>query len=45
MRQEMYTNQRFYQSAKEAAVSILTSFVKELNPGISDLTVEVEFMD
>ncbi len=45
MMQEIHENQRYYQSAQDAAESLLISLVKELNPGASDLTVEVEFMD
>jgi|GEM_PF-2127977 len=39
------TNQRFYKSAEASSVTILTNLVKDLNADISDLTVEVEFMD
>lgn len=45
MMQEIQDNQRYYQSARDAAEDLLISMVKELNPGIPDLTVEVEFMD
>ncbi|MCD8330054.1 MAG: DUF4230 domain-containing protein [Lachnospiraceae bacterium] len=45
MMQEIQDNQRYYQSAQDAAESLLISLVKELNPGIPELTVEVEFMD
>lgn len=37
------SNQYFYLSAQEAAVSTIQCLVKELNPEIPELTVEVEF--
>ncbi len=43
--QNIRNNQRFDQSAKDSAVQILTILVKDLNPELPDLTVEVEFID
>jgi hypothetical protein len=45
LRQEITSNQRFYQSAKDSAVNIITNLVRQLNPQLEDLTVEVEFID
>jgi len=43
MEKEFVSNQRFYQSARDAAISSIECLVKQLNPEVSDLTVEVEF--
>lgn len=45
MKEEIAANQRFYQSAKNSARTLLTYLIKELNPQIPDLTVDVEFME
>ena len=39
------SNQRFHQSAEKSAQILITNLVKEFNPDIPDLTVEVEFID
>lgn len=39
------SNQQFYKAAKDATKRILTDWVKQLNPELPDLVVEVEFMD
>lgn len=39
------SNQRFHQSAEKSAQILITNLIKEFNPEIPDLTVEVEFMD
>lgn len=43
IKKEFASNQHFYLSAQEAARSTIQCLVKQLNPEISDLTVEVEF--
>ena len=45
IRRYMTSNQKLYNSAAEAAVNMITFLVKQLNPGIPDLQVAVEFMD
>ncbi len=45
MIQRISNNQELYQQAQTAAGNMLTSLVKELNPQLPDLTVEVEFLD
>ncbi len=42
---EMLSNQRFYQSARNAAETILTNLVKEFNADVEDLTVVIEFIE
>lgn len=39
------SNPYIYKNAQNVAVSMITNLVKELNPDIPDLTVEVEFVD
>lgn len=43
IKKEFASNQHFYLSAQEAAVSIIQCLVKQLNPEVPKLTVEVEF--
>ena len=43
MEKEFVSNQRFYQSARDAAISSIECLVKQLNPNVPDLVVEVEF--
>ena len=43
IKKEFASNQRFYLSAQEAAVSTIQCLVKQLNPQNTDMTVEVEF--
>ncbi len=45
LRAEITSNQRFYQSACDAAENILTNLVRELNPEMPELTVDIEFME
>ncbi len=45
MRQKTNANQEFYQSARNSAIIILTNLVKQLNPALPNLTVQVEFFD
>lgn len=41
----MNSNEKLFLNAKDSAVNMITFLVKELNPAIPDLQVEVEFMD
>lgn len=41
----MKSNAKFYKSAKESAATIITDLVKGLNSELSNLVVEVEFVD
>ena len=43
IKKEFASNQHFYQSAKNAAILSIQCLVKELNPDVPNLTVEVEF--
>lgn len=43
IRKEFASNQNYYQSAQDAAKTSITSLIRQLNPDIDDLTVEVEF--
>lgn len=45
MRQKTNANQEFYQSARNSAIIILTNLVKQLNPALPNLTVQVEFFE
>lgn len=44
MRQNVNSNQEYYLAAEEAAEKILSTLVKQLNPQIENLVVEVEFI-
>lgn len=44
IRNYVLSNQKFYGSAKAAAESMITYLVRQMNPEIPDLTVEVEFI-
>jgi len=41
----LMSNQYIYENAQKVATSMLINLVKQFNPDIPDLTVEVEFMD
>lgn len=43
IKKEFASNQHFYQSAQKAAVSSIQCLVKQLNPKLPDMTVDVEF--
>lgn len=43
IRKEFASNQYYYLSAQEAAVSAIQYLVHQFNPAIPNLTVEVEF--
>ncbi len=45
LRSDITGNQRFYQSARNAAETILTNLVKEFNADVEDLTVVIEFIE
>ena len=45
MRQNASSNQKYYRAAKESAEKILSNLVKQLNPQIENLTVDVEFIE
>lgn len=45
MRQNANSNQEYYQSAKKSAINILSNLVKQLNPQIETLVVDVEFIE
>jgi replicative DNA helicase len=45
MWQSASSNQEYYRVAKESAERILTNLVKQLNPQIENLTVDVEFIE
>lgn len=44
LREEIVSNQRFFESAKSSAENLIINLVKELNRDIPDLIVEVEFI-
>ena len=43
IKKEFTSNQHFYLSAQKAAISTIQCLVKQLNPEVTDLTVDVEF--
>ena len=45
MMQSVANNQDFHQRARDAAENMLTTLVKQLNPHLPDLQVEVEFLN
>lgn len=45
MMQNLNNNQEFYKRAREAAEQMLVNLVRQLNPALPELTVEVEFID
>lgn len=45
LQQNIGSNQEFYESAEAATKSLLSNLVKQLNPEVEGLTVDVEFMD
>lgn len=44
IQKEFASNERYYSSAETAAENLIVNMVKELNPNVSNLQVEVEFM-
>lgn len=42
---EFTSNQSYFMSAENAAVSSIEFLLKEINPDVEDLQVEVEFFD
>ena len=45
MRQNANSNQDYYQAAEKGAAKILSNLVKQLNPQIENLVVDVEFIE
>ncbi len=45
IRNYINSNQKFYQSARTSAENMIKFLVKELNPDVPELVVEVEFID
>lgn len=45
MRQNVNSNQKYYQAAENGATNILLNLVKQLNPQIENLVVDVEFIE
>ena len=43
--QEVSNNQELYNRAREATENMLTQLVRQLNPHLPNLTVEVEFLN
>ena len=43
IKKEFASNQHFYLNAQKTAVSTIQCLVRQLNPGVEDLTVEVGF--
>ncbi|MBO6310739.1 MAG: hypothetical protein J6N70_18250 [Oribacterium sp.] len=43
IKKEFASNERFYLSAQDAAVSTIQCLVRQLNPQNTDMIVEVEF--
>ena len=43
IKKEFASNQHFYMNAQEAAVSTITCLIRQLNPDVDNLTIEVEF--
>ena len=41
----MRQDRRFYDESQKAAVSMIESLVKQWNPSVPDLQVEVEFIE
>lgn len=41
----LITNQEIYENAKKAAQNIISNLVKQINPNVSDLSVDVSFFD
>lgn len=44
LRDRFYNDQKFYIAAENSAKNLITALIKNLNPEISDLKVEVEFV-
>ncbi len=45
MRQNASSNQKYYRAAEECAEIVLSNLVKQLNPQIENLTIDVEFVE
>jgi len=45
LKAEFNTSQLFFSNARNSAESLIENLVKDLNPSVPDLTVEVEFME
>lgn len=45
MREEITTNQEYYKYAMQNAEKLLENLVKDLNPNVSDLKVEINWLD
>lgn len=45
IKNEFLSKQRYLNSAEESARILVTKFIRNLNPDIADLKVEIEFMD
>ena len=45
MMQKVNNNQEFYKRARESTEKMLVNLIKQLNPQVDDLTVQVEFID
>ena len=43
IKKEFTSNQHFYLSAQKATINTIQCLVKQLNPEVADLTVDVEF--
>lgn len=43
IKKEFESNEHYYKSAQEAAISSITCLVQQMNPNVENLTVEVEF--
>ena len=43
IKKEFASNERFYQNAKKAAISTIQCMIKELNPNVKDLTIDIDF--
>lgn len=45
IKKALMANQYIYKNAQDVAISMISNLVKELNPDVPDIIVEVEFMD
>ena len=45
IKKALMANQYIYKNAQDVAISMISNLVKELNPDVPDISVEVEFMD
>ncbi len=44
IKKEFESNSRYFSSAKDSAENLIVNMIKELNPGVDDLVVQVEFV-